>query len=213
MSNDNPNPLDYRDATAPRYSPRQMTTVGVWLFLASLSMLFAASLLGYVLIRLSSASHPVPGHNLVPLGALRFPPELWGSTVLVIGVSVALWRAMHAVSLERQQPFRRWLLAALVLAAGFIAVQTPAMLQLINEHKALKGSSTGTALYGLIFVLVLLHALHVIGGIIALLPVVIRGMRGRYDHEHYAPVRHATMYWHFLDVVWLVMFSTFLLTR
>jgi cytochrome c oxidase subunit III len=207
-------PIDDLDASTPRYSQRQVATVGLWLFLASLAMLFAASMLGYILIRLS-VRHPNPivGRAAIPLGSLHFPPELWGSTVLVIGVSIALWRALAAVKRERQRPFRNWLTLSLVLAAGFIAVQTPAMIQLISTHKALRYASGGTALYGLIFFLVLLHALHVVGGIIVLVRVVILGHRDRYDHEHYQPIRHATMYWHFLDLVWLVMFSTFLLTR
>ena len=203
-------PLDERDT--PRYSPRQIATVGLWLFLASLAMLFSASMLGYVLIRLS-ARRGVEGRPALPFGSLHFPPELWGSTVLVIGVSIALWQALAAVKRERQGRFRTWLMLSLVFAAGFIAVQTPAMIQLISEHKSLRQIPGGTALYGLIFFLVLLHALHVVGGIIVLVRVVILGHRNRYDHEHFSPVKHATMYWHFLDVVWLVMFSTFLLTR
>ena len=67
------------------------------------------------------------------------------------------------------------------------------------------------ALYGLIFVLVLLHAAHVLGGIIALLRTGQQASRGVYDHEHYQPVRHVALYWHFLDAVWLAMFFTFLL--
>ena len=205
-------PLDDRDALSPRYNPRQIATVGLWLFLASLAMLFAASMLGYILIRLS-ARHGVEGRQSVPLGTLHLPPELWASTALVIGVSVALWRAVAAVKREHQRPFRTWLTLSLLLAAGFIAVQTPAMMQLISEHKSLRQTPGGTALYGLIFFLVLLHALHVVGGIIVLVRVVALGLANRYDHEHFSPVKHATMYWHFLDVVWLVMFSTFLLTR
>ena len=62
------------------------------------------------------------------------------------------------------------------------------------------------------FVLVLLHALHVLGGMVVLIRVVVRGRNGVYDHEHYQPIRHTAMYWHFLDFVWLVMFFTFLAT-
>jgi cytochrome c oxidase subunit 3 len=199
-------PLDDRDALPPRYNPRQIATVGLWLFLASLAMLFAASMLGYILIRLS-ARHAIEGHPSVPFGSLHFPPELWGSTALVIGVSVALWRALSSVKREHQRPFRIWLTLSLLLAAGFIAVQTPAMIQLIFEHKALRQTPGGTALYGLIFFLVLLHALHVVGGIIVLVRVVILGLANHYDHEHFSPIKHATMYWHFLDVVWVILFA------
>lgn len=69
------------------------------------------------------------------------------------------------------------------------------------------------ALYGLVFFLVLIHALHVFGGIIALARTWQQARRGVYDHEHYQPVRHVALYWHFLDAVWLAMFFTFLVMK
>ena len=197
----------------PNYKPgmhaaHQLGSIGMWLFLAALTMLFAASLVGYIVIRLAGPA----------AGAVRLPPELWLSTTLVIGVSIAMGWTLHQVRRERQPAFRAGLLAALLLAAGFIAVQTPALVGLLGEHlhrlaqlraQNQVARSAGVALYGLVFVLILLHALHVLGGIIALVSVAYRGRRGDFDHEHYLPVLHATMYWHFLDVVWIVMFSTF----
>jgi cytochrome c oxidase subunit III len=67
-----------------------------------------------------------------------------------------------------------------------------------------------TRLYGMIFFFVLVHAAHVLGGMIYLAIVTHRALDGRYDHENYVGVKHAAMYWHFLDVVWLLMFGTFL---
>jgi heme/copper-type cytochrome/quinol oxidase subunit 3 len=61
-----------------------------------------------------------------------------------------------------------------------------------------------------VFFLILVHALHVIGGIITLIRVAYRARKDVFDHENYQPVRHTAMYWHFLDAVWMVMFVTFL---
>ena len=66
-------------------------------------------------------------------------------------------------------------------------------------------------LWTILFVYVLLHALHVLGGMIYLALVTRNGLLGRYDHEYYVGVRHAAMYWHFLDVVWLMMFGIFVI--
>ena len=82
------------------------------------------------------------------------------------------------------------------------------MIMLLREHAAARAQ--GLHIYGLIFFLVLLHALHVVGGVVALVRVIVLTSRGTFDHEHYLPARHAALYWHFLDVVWLVMFTTFL---
>lgn len=175
----------------------------MWLFLTSLFMLFAAVITAYLFVRLAGAKSP-------PLHTVHFPNLLWLSTALVIGVSVALARTVASLRLEHQDAFRRWLRVALLLGIGFILVQAPAMARLLVVHQHLRQS--GMFLYGMVFVLILLHALHVVGGIIALIRVTIQGERGVYDHEHYLPVRHTAMYWHFLDLIWLAMFTTFLVT-
>jgi len=67
-------------------------------------------------------------------------------------------------------------------------------------------------LEGLLFVLILLHALHFLAGMIALTAVTVRGLMGRYDHEYHGGVRMCALYWRFLDVVWIALFGTFLFT-
>lgn len=186
-------------------SPRRhsVATVGLWVFMAALVVLFGASMFGYVWIRvfgpqpLSQKTQPI-----------HVPWLLWVSTALVLGVSFTLHRAIASIRREHHDPFRTHLRLSLGLAVGFIAVQTPAMIMLLREHAAARAS--GLHIYGLIFFLVLLHALHVVGGIVALVRAILLESRGLFDHEHFLPVRHAAMYWHFLDIVWLVMFGTFL---
>ena len=73
-------------------------------------------------------------------------------------------------------------------------------------------AAQGLRMYGLVFCLILLHALHVIGGVISLCVVTVRALHGRYDHENYLGVKYAAAYWHFLDIIWLIMFGMFLLT-
>ncbi len=179
--------------------PRSAATVGMWLFLASLGMLFAASILGYVLIRLG------PNHRSAP--PLHLPSLLWLSTLLVFGVSIAIGRALSEVKRERQAPFRKWIRIALLLGIAFVLIQAPALVMLLKSHQVLRANGIG--FYGLIFSFILLHALHVVGGIVRLIVVTQRGFAGAYDHEHYLPVRYVAMYWHFLDVVWVIMFLTF----
>jgi heme/copper-type cytochrome/quinol oxidase subunit 3 len=178
-------------------------TLGTWLFLISLFMLFCGAMLGYVVIRLTGSKSP-------PRGTLHLPSILWVSTVLVIGVSFALSRAVRFLRMERQAAFLNWLGISLALAVAFLLVQAPALARLLAEHERLRAN--GLFIYGLVFILVLLHALHVVGGMVALIRVTVRARHGAYDHEHYQPVRHTAMYWHFLDAIWILMFLTFLLT-
>jgi heme/copper-type cytochrome/quinol oxidase subunit 3 len=202
-------PID-ESATDPFELPRQpsfgsVRIVGMILFLLALAMLFGASLFGFIWIRFAGAHSP-------PRGAITLPKELWVSTVLVIGVSVALAMATARIRRGQVRACRNCLIAALALAAGFLTVQTPALYELLTRHNYLR--ATGTHLYGLIFVLVLLHALHVVGGMVSLILVTLRAHRGGFDRATGAnPIRLTTLYWHFLDVVWLVMFATLLAFR
>lgn len=184
--------------------PRKTATVGMLLFLAALAMLFISSLLGYALIRLRATAPPA--------GAFPIPWPLWLSTCIMIASSVAMHRALRSVQLERQPQFRANLLATLILALLFVAVQTPCMLNLYREHQAAAASS-GLGTFGLMLFLILVHALHVVGGIIPLVVVAHHAFTDRYDHEHYEPVRQTAMYWHFLDAVWLVMFAVLAVLR
>ncbi len=195
-------------------TPPQTATIGMWLFLSSLAMLFAASMFGYAFIRLMGPHSP-------DVGTVHMPPLLWLSTILVLAASGTIHLASRAVRAERQTELRRYLLITLLLAAAFVAVQTPAMISLIGQHfdnvraaVALNDgvtSAPANRIYGLVFFLVLVHALHVLGGIVSLGWVTYRANRGAYDHESFGGVKHAAMYWHFLDVVWLVMFGTLFL--
>ena len=178
------------------------------LFVLSLGMLFFASMLGYVAIRTGYY-----GRVDLPAGALRpsFPASLWVSTALVLAGSFTISRALAAVRRERQRPFRAWLAATLGLAVLFVIVQTPSLAAILSAHFAqLRAAGEGRpmALFGLIFFLIIVHALHVAGGIVFLAWVLYRAGQNAYDHEHHIPIRHAALYWHFLDVVWIALFGT-----
>ena len=186
-------------------------TFGMYVFLVGLAILFFSGMVGYAFIRLAGTGMP-------DAGALRPAlenPLLFTSTALVLLASLAIHVAVLRVRRERRRSFLTWLILCDVLALAFVAVQTPAMIGLLGLDPG-AGPALGTSgvratrAYGLIFFFVLIHAAHVLGGIIYLAFVTQRAFAGRYDHEHTVGVRHAALYWHFLDVVWLLMFGTFL---
>lgn len=208
-------------------------TVGMVLFLIALAMLFASSILGYLLIRFTAADAPAPGTIDLPWG-------LWVSTGAIMASSLTVHWALQSVRCERQTVFRRWLSVTMALAVLFLVVQTPCMTAIMQDHlpkmraytqarqEALAARGKALAMVegqpaplapgmmpieGLVFLLILIHAVHVIGGVVPLAVVTFKGNRGRYDHENYAPVKYIAMYWHFLDAVWIVMFVTLLVAR
>jgi cytochrome c oxidase subunit III len=182
--------------------PARANTIGMALFLISLGMLFASSIVGYVIIRITSRNAP-------EINTLQIPSLMWVSTVLILLSSFTIHRALVSIRRERKTQLTGWLLVTAGLSLAFVLVQFPALMELLNQHRTVQVS--GMHLYGLIFFLILVHALHVIGGLAALTTVTIKALRHAYDHETHAGVRFTSMYWHFLDIVWIIMFGVFLL--
>ena len=189
----------------------------IW-FLSGLGMLFGSAMLGYIAVRMNRRPD-------VAIGSIHLPHLLWLSTALVLLASATIQAAVVAIRRERQDMMRGWLAATLVIGLLFCAVQIPSLGSLVHQHlEAMRefdaaggggfsnGVATGTVrvqpFFGMIFAFILVHAAHVLGGLIQLGFVIRGAFRGRYDHEYYNPVKHAAMYWHFLDVVWLIMFCT-----
>lgn len=191
--------------TSAPHTPPGTGKVGMLFFLAGLAMLFAAGMLAYALIRAGGEDAPPPG-------SIHIPPLLWVSTVIILISSVTIQHAVVCVQWEQQRHFRISMLATLGLAFLFIAVQLPSLIELIDRHREMVHGSaaavaaTGRSMYGLIFVLLVLHGLHVLGGLVPLSAVTLKALLGRYDHEQHRAVSHIAMYWHFLGGVWLVMF-------
>ncbi len=184
-----------------RHLPPGTGTFGMMLFLLSLTVLFIAGIAAYALIRIT-------GNQAPPPGTLDMPVLLWGSTIIVLLSSVTAQFALSSLQRERQGNFRRGLILTLGLAILFLFVQGPALYDLLATHN---DADVSTRLYGLVFCLIVLHALHVVGGIIPLVITTINAHRARYDHENANPVKYVVMYWHFLDLIWVVMFSALLL--
>lgn len=210
--------------SSPRQpSPPGTGTLGMALFLAALFMLFAGTILGYLLIRVGAADAP-------PMGSIDLPWGLWLSTLVILASSFTIHLALQAIRHERQTHFRSAMTATFLLAVLFLLVQAPCLASIIHDHLpklreyqaarelaiASRGSAAGGVgvampIEGLVFLLILIHALHVIGGVIPLAVVTWRAHQGRYDHENLGPVRYIAMYWHFLDAVWIVMFAVLLI--
>ena len=177
-----------------------------YLFLASLTVFFIASLVTYCIIR-TQAFQPINRSY----EALQLPMTFWNSTGLLVLISVFLQRACWLVNRERQKEFRRWLVWAWFSAVVFMIIQAFGMHDLLTHHFT-KTDGT-TKVYGMSFTLALIHALHVLGGMIFLAYVMWQATRNKYDHERHFAVDHCAAYWHFLDVVWFTMLVMFVITK
>ncbi len=209
--------------------PPKTGTLGMVLFLASLTMLFAAGMLAYLIIRLTGTNRP-------ELGTVHVPLILLLSTTIIVASSWTMHAAVRAVQRERQTRLRQMLVATLLLSLAFVVVQAPGLWSLYQSYEPkaetfretmAQVEQTRTTDRGLmdnaatgaqypqemhVLALIVIHALHVLGGLVPLFVVTLAAHQHRYDHEHYAPVKYTAWYWHFLDVVWIIMFGLIWLT-
>ncbi len=176
------------------------------LFIASLGVFFLATIVTYIIIR-TQAFQPI-GREYKPLD---IPITFWGSTGLLLVVSVFLERACWFVRRELQPGFLNSLRIAFFVSLAFMVFQAMGLQHLLSQHDRADGGFTKA--YAMSFTIAFVHALHVLGGIAFIGYIWFQGRRNRYDHERHWAVNHCAGYWHFLDVVWLGMLATFVITR
>jgi cytochrome c oxidase subunit III len=179
---------------------------GIWLFLIALSVFFISSIVLYVVY---IALRVAPEAGIRP-ASFHLPKSFLPSTVLLVGTSVCLEWALRAAKKERGAEVRQATLAAFIMGMLFMVIQSEGMYRLI--YAASEAASSKNSAYALAFVLALLHALHVVGGIIGLIQVVFNASRGKYDHERNIGLKFCALYWHFLDIVWVFLIISFMVT-
>jgi heme/copper-type cytochrome/quinol oxidase subunit 3 len=167
------------------------------IFLGAWAMTFAALFFAYLDMRLTA--------GMWPDGPIRAPlllPSL--NTLLIVTSSVTLVLGLRAIKHAEPKTFVRWLLASLILGAGFLSLQV-----LSWTHLVQMGLRWDSGRYGSVFyTLTVFHALHVLVGLVGLLSLIPGAMAGRYSVSSHTAVRNWGMFWHFVDVIWVVMFVT-----
>jgi len=169
--------------------------LGMRLFLLSLSVLFLASIAGYWVVHSRT-------DEWIPTGIPRVVAGFWISTFLILISSVTIESALRSARRNQQSSLRGFLTATFALGIAFLVSQ------ILNWSRLLSlGVTDRPGLYAFtLFVLTGLHAAHVLGGLIQLSIISVKALRGAYSAESHAGVLYGRMYWHFLAVIWTVMF-------
>jgi cytochrome c oxidase subunit III len=175
-------------------SARQL---GVWVFFGCLTVLFSGTIIAYLVTRMQSPvwrTAQMPG---LPIG-------LWGSTVLLVGVSASMHWSLRSVHKNGFDSLTKALWLSLGFAAAFLAGQA------LNWTQMEPGLAAPTkSLYVFTFYMLTgLHALHVLGGFVPLGLVISRAHRREYSSSRHEGLRFCVQYWDFLFVVWLVLLTT-----
>ena len=168
---------------------------GLWLFLIALAILFAAALLAMLAIRLETSDWP---DDLPPL-----PAMLWWSTGVLLASTATIQVAVWMQRRQRGKTVARLLAVGLALSIVFLVLQTLAWFDWVSSfNEAVRSREVHRMAQTGFLVLTGLHGAHIIGGLIPLALVVwyaaVRGVST-------AALQSVSIYWHFLDVVWIIL--------
>ena len=198
-------PVSEHDAAVavhPGGSGMPTALVGMLLFIASEVMFFGGLFATYFNARASVAPgewHPPPGGHLdLPLAAVL--------TAILVASSFTMQFGVWAIRRGDTGKLKLWTAITLALGVLFLAGQIYDYSQL---GFGIRDGAFGTVFYTLTG----FHGAHVFGGAVGLTIILARSMRGQFSQRNHVAVEAVSMYWHFVDVVWIGVFSTIYLLR
>ncbi len=176
-------------------TPESWGKLGMWLFLAGDAMSFGGLIAGYAALRLGDPNWPVPSSILgVPFTAVM--------TFLLICSSVTMVKGLEAIKRGDQAGLRRFLALTALGGACFLGMQAREWTHLITEGMTLTSKGMFGATF---FVLTGFHGCHVFSGVVYLSCILANA--GSYSRTNYNSVEIAGLYWHFVDLVWILIFT------
>jgi len=185
------------DSHANRYR------IGMWVGLASVAMMFTSLSSAYI-VRSASSNDWI---------ALPMPRVLLASTALILSSSATLEVARRKLKAALSGPYSQWLLVTVVLGIAFLGLQLVAWRQLARQGIYLASNPHSSFFY----LMTGAHAVHLIGGLLGLTFVWLRSRRHEIESAGMAKRKAATdavtIYWHFMDALWIYLFLLLFLWR
>jgi cytochrome c oxidase subunit 3 len=168
----------------------------LWVAIASILMMFAG---------LTSAF--IVKSNLTGWKNIKMPTVFWYSTAVILVSSLTIQMALRSFKNREMRQYRSLIALTFVLGLVFVALQVIGFNNLWEQGIKFTGSAgAGQFLY----VIFGLHALHVLGGIIALLVMFFKAFFGKTRVYSSVPVEVAATYWHFVDILWVYLLVFFI---
>ena len=198
-------------AVTPHVRPNTNTglsngVLGIMCFLTSEMALFGSLIFMYLYVRRAAPVWPplIPGlHTYYERFDWHLPTV---NTVVLLSSGVTMHFAYQALRKGDTRRMLFLLIVTIILGVGFLSGQA-------YEYTHVVDVRFSSDTYGSTFFLLTgLHGIHVTGGVIFLLVVLIGTLRGKYTQHNDMVVHASTLYWHFVDAVWVVLFALFYLT-
>jgi cytochrome c oxidase subunit 3 len=170
-------------------------TLGMFLFIASEIMLFGSFFTAYFFVRVAAGTPwPTPPYQL--------PVFVAGmNTIILVTSSFTMHWALQSIKRGNRAGLKGGLVLTFLLGLSFLLTQ-------ILEYSRIGFTPHSDAFGTIFFCLTGLHGAHVFVGLTILLIMTIRAFRGHFSPEHHHGVEIGGIYWHFVDVMWIVVYST-----
>lgn len=168
--------------------------LGMWLFLGSEVMFFGGLIAAFLSYKVNS---PSPEAALLDVGLVGI------NTFVLLASSLTVVSALARVERGDTAGMNLFLLVTIGLGVAFLSGQAYEFVSLYRDGVTLSSSVFGSSF----FTLTGFHGLHVLVGVVWALSTFLRGMRGAYSRHDFAGVEVFGLYWHFVDVVWIVLFT------
>ena len=173
-------------------------TLGMFLFIGSEIMLFGSFFTAYFFVRVVNPSAPNPW----PPAPYDFPVFVAGvNTCILVTSSFTMHWALQSIKRGQRAGFLAGMVLTFLMGLAFLLTQ---LIEYLNV-----GFNTGAGAWASVFFgLTGLHGAHVFIGLTLLAMVIVRGFRGHYSPEHHHGVELPGIYWHFVDIMWIVVYTT-----
>jgi len=187
---------------ALRFSPDRYR-LGVWVAISSILMLFVALTSAYIVRSASSNDWQ----------RIAMPKVLWLSTGLILISSVTMEISRRSLKDQNNAGYGRWLMITVALGLAFLATQLFAWRQLVRQGIYMASNPYNSFFY----LFTAAHGLHLLGGILALAYLLLRTTKKRDTVEgelrRVGAAGAATIYWHFMDGLWIALFMLLFLWK
>lgn len=179
-----------------RIHPHKFT---LWVAIGSIIMMFAGLTSAYIV-----------KSNQAGWQTVEMPHIFWYSTATILISSLVMQMALRSFKHREMNQYRLLIGATFLLGVTFVLLQYLGFTQLWNNGVQFKGSSGGGQF---LYVIAGLHALHVLGGVTALMVMFVKAFLGRTKLYGSVPVEVMATYWHFVDLLWIYLLVFFIWIR
>lgn len=184
---------DMAPPAVPEMAPGKF---GMWVFLVSEIMFFASLIGGYLVLRLGSADWPNSWELLnIPLLTIN--------TTVLLTSSLTMALAVSAIQKGNSASAAKNLLWTALLGLLFLVIKILDYVHMIHNGFSISSSLFGSCYY----LLTGFHGLHVLSGVILMFYLFVKTRRGAFSATNYVRIESSGLYWHFIDVVWVVLFA------